>query len=161
MMVRPPAILLESWSNHRALKLRHWVSFAQHGTASLGRFADHNDVVIPDHSVSGEHAKVTHSNDEFWLHDLESSNGTFIRLCSPLRLQFGESLHLKMGKSLLQLQAKRSRWLRLRDFNLRMRLVSRPPTCRTDKTTSLKPRLMPMPPARSACHECQRSLITT
>jgi len=114
MMVRPPAILLESWSNHRTLKLRHWVSFAQHGTASLGRFADHNDVVIPDHSVSGEHALIIHSDDEFWLHDRESSNGTFIRLCSPLKLQFGESLHLKMGKSLLQLQAKRSRWLRLR-----------------------------------------------
>lgn len=122
MMVRPPAILLESWSNHRTLKLRHWVSFAQHGTASLGRFADHNDVVIPDHSVSGEHALVIHSNDEFWLHDRESSNGTFIRLCTPLKLQFGESLHLKMGKSLLQLQAKRSRWLRLR-----MRLVRTPP----------------------------------
>lgn len=118
MMVRPPAILLESWSNHRTLKLRHWVSFAQHGTASLGRFTEHNDVVIPDHSVSGEHALIIHSSDEFWLHDRESSNGTFIRLCSPLKLQFGETLHLKMGKSLLQLQAKRSRWLRLR-----MRLV--------------------------------------
>lgn len=114
MMVRPPAILLESWSNHRTLKLRHWVSFAQHGTASLGRFVDHNDVVIPDHSVSGEHALIVHANDEFWLHDRESSNGSFIRLCAPLRLQFGESLHLKMGKSLLCLQAKRSRWLRLR-----------------------------------------------
>ena len=112
--MRPPAILLESWSNHRTLKLRHWVSFAQHGTASLGRFTDHNDVVIPDHSVSGEHALIVHANDEFWLHDRESSNGSFIRLCAPLRLQFGESLHLKMGKSLLQLQAKRSRWLRLR-----------------------------------------------
>ena len=114
MMVRPPAILLESWSNHRTLKLRHWVSFAQHGSASLGRFVDHNDVVIPDHSVSGEHALIVHSNDEFWLHDRESSNGSFIRLCAPLRLTFGESLHLKMGKSLLCLQAKRSRWLRLR-----------------------------------------------
>uniref|UniRef100_A0A7S2NH20 RING-CH-type domain-containing protein n=1 Tax=Haptolina brevifila TaxID=156173 RepID=A0A7S2NH20_9EUKA len=114
MMVRPPAILLESWSNHRTLKLRHWVSFAQHGTASLGRFTDHNDVVIPDHSVSGEHALIVHAKDEFWLHDRESSNGSFIRLCTPLKLQFGESLHLKMGKSLLQLQAKRSRWLRLR-----------------------------------------------
>jgi len=114
MMVRPPAILLESWSNHRTLKLRHWVSFAQHGTASLGRFADHNDVVIPDHSVSGEHALIVHANDKFWLHDRESSNGSFIRLCAPLRLSFGESLHLKMGKSLLCLQAKRSRWLRLR-----------------------------------------------
>jgi len=113
-MVRPPAILLESWSNHRTLKLRHWVSFAQHGTASLGRFVDHNDVVIPDHSVSGEHALILHANDEFWLHDRESSNGSFIRLCAPLRLTFGEALHLKMGKSLLCLQAKRSRWLRLR-----------------------------------------------
>ena len=113
-MVRPPAILLESWSNHRTLKLRHWVSFAQHGTASLGRFVDHNDVVIPDHSVSGEHALILHANDEFWLHDRESSNGSFIRLRAPLRLTFGESLHLKMGKSLLCLQAKRSRWSRLR-----------------------------------------------
>ena len=119
MMIRPPAVLLESWSNHRSLKLRHWVSFAQHGTASLGRFADQNDVVIPDHSVSGEHALLIHNNGEFWLHDRESSNGSFIRLCAPLRLAFGESLHLKMGKSLLCLQAKRSRWSRIR-----MRLVS-------------------------------------
>jgi len=114
MMIRPPAVLLESWSNHRSLKLRHWVSFAQHGTASLGRFTEQNDVVIPDHSVSGEHALIVHNNGEFWLHDRESSNGSFIRLCAPLRLGFGESLHLKMGKSLLCLQAKRSRWSRLR-----------------------------------------------
>ena len=69
MMIRPPAILLESWSSHRSLKLRHWVSFAQHGTASLGRFTEQNDVVIPDHSVSGEHALIVHNNEEFWLHD--------------------------------------------------------------------------------------------
>ena len=121
MMIRPPAVLLESWSNHRSLKLRHWVSFAQHGTASLGRFTEQNDVVIPDHSVSGEHALIVCENGEFWLHDRESSNGSFIRLCAPLRLGFGESLHLKMGKSLLCLQAKRSRWWRIR-----MRLVSFP-----------------------------------
>mmetsp|Transcript_14864 Transcript_14864/g.39746 ORF Transcript_14864/g.39746 Transcript_14864/m.39746 type:complete len:192 (+) Transcript_14864:710-1285(+) len=114
MMIRPPAVLLESWSNHRSLKLRHWVSFAQHGAASLGRFADQNDVVIPDHSVSGEHALLIHNNGQFWLHDRESSNGSFIRLCAPLRLAYGESLHLKMGKSLLCLQAKRSRWSRIR-----------------------------------------------
>merc|ERR1719240_1557046 len=113
-MVRPPAMLLESWSNHRSLRKRHWVSFARHSTASLGRFVEHNDVVIPDHSVSGEHAFIIHQNDQFWLHDRESSNGSFIRLCSPLRLTFGESLQLKMGKSLLCLHAKRSRWLRLR-----------------------------------------------
>jgi len=114
MMIRPPALLLESWSNHRALKLRHWVSFANHSTASLGRFTEHNDVVIPDHSVSGEHACIIHSGDQFWLHDRESSNGTFIRLSAPLKLAFGEVLQMKMGKSLLSLQAKRSRWSRLR-----------------------------------------------
>ena len=114
MMIRPPALLLESWSNHRALRLRHWVSFANHSTASLGRFTEHNDVVIPDHSVSGEHALIIHSGDEFWLHDRESSNGTFIRLSAPLKLGFGEVLQMKMGKSLLSLQAKRSRWSRLR-----------------------------------------------
>eukprot|EP00316_Scyphosphaera_apsteinii_P012388 CAMPEP_0119303652 /NCGR_PEP_ID=MMETSP1333-20130426/5047_1 /TAXON_ID=418940 /ORGANISM="Scyphosphaera apsteinii, Strain RCC1455" /LENGTH=436 /DNA_ID=CAMNT_0007306385 /DNA_START=53 /DNA_END=1363 /DNA_ORIENTATION=- len=119
MMIRPPAILLESWSNHRSLKLRHWVSFARHGTASLGRFAEQNDVVIPDHSVSGEHAFIIQQQDQFWLHDRESSNGSFIRLCSPLKLTFGESLQMKMGKSLLCLQAKRSRWSRLR-----MRLIA-------------------------------------
>ena len=164
MMIRPPALLLESWSNHRSLKLRHWISFSQHSTASLGRFTEQNDVVIPDHSVSGEHAFIVrrrrqptahahspfptpaipshplpfrralapthcsrtqhlpmidpphtwrwgqhgaypavpstcviatsqvHQNDQFWLHDRESSNGSFIRLCTPLRLTFGESL---------------------------------------------------------------------
>jgi len=136
MMVRPPAILLESWSNHRTLKLRHWVSFAQHGTASLGRFVDHNDVVIPDHSVSGEHALILHANDEFWLHDRESSNGSFIRLCSPLRLTFGEALHLKMGKSLLCLQAKRSRWLRLR---MRLNLLRLGSTSEADAAREGRP----------------------
>ena len=63
-------------------------------------------VVIPDHSVSGEHALIIHTNGEFWLHDRESSNGSYIRLCAPLRLGFGESLQIKMGKSLLSLQVR-------------------------------------------------------
>ena len=146
MMVRPPAILLESWSNHRTLKLRHWVSFAQHGTASLGRFVDHNDVVIPDHSVSGEHALILHANDEFWLHDRESSNGSFIRLRAPLRLTFGESLHLKMGKSLLCLQAKRSRWLRLRMRLNLLRLGSTSDDAARDRPADWCPPLAQQPP---------------
>mmetsp|Transcript_8546 Transcript_8546/g.27333 ORF Transcript_8546/g.27333 Transcript_8546/m.27333 type:complete len:438 (-) Transcript_8546:51-1364(-) len=114
MMIHSPAIMLESWSNHRTLKLRHWISFNRHSTASLGRFSEHNDVSIPDHSVSGEHAFIIHQNGQFWLHDRESSNGTFIRLRAPLKLAFGESLQMKMGKSLLSLHAKRTRWSRLR-----------------------------------------------
>jgi hypothetical protein len=48
------------------------------------------------------------------LHDRDSSNGTFIRLRAPLKLAFGESLQMKMGKSLLSLHAKRTRWARIR-----------------------------------------------
>mmetsp|Transcript_28731 Transcript_28731/g.78470 ORF Transcript_28731/g.78470 Transcript_28731/m.78470 type:complete len:319 (-) Transcript_28731:515-1471(-) len=114
MMISSPAIMLESWSNHRTLKLRHWISFNRHSTAALGRFSEHNDVSIPDHSVSGEHAFIIHQNGQFWLHDRDSSNGTFIRLRAPLKLTFGEPLQMKMGKSLLSLQAKRTRWSRIR-----------------------------------------------
>lgn len=106
MMIHSPAIMLESWSNHRTLKLRHWISFTRHSTASLGRFAEQNDVSFPDHSVSGEHAFIIHQDGQFWLHDRESSNGTFVRLRAPLKLAFGESLQMKMGKSLLSLHVR-------------------------------------------------------
>ena len=95
------------------------MSFAAHGTAALGRFTDHNDVVIPDHSVSGEHGLIIHDGDQFWLHDRESSNGTFIRLSAPLKLAFGEVLQMKMGKSLLSLQAK----IRCKDKTAALELV--------------------------------------
>lgn len=114
LIIRPPAVLLESWSNHRTLKLRHWISFARHTAASVGRLSEQNDVFIPDHSVSGEHAFIVYNEGHFWLHDRESSNGSFIRLCEPLRLSYGEALMMKMGKSILSIQAKRSRWWRLR-----------------------------------------------
>lgn len=128
MMINSPAIMLESWSNHRTLKLRHWISFNRHSTAALGRFSEHNDVSIPDHSVSGEHAFIIHQNGQFWLHDRDSSNGTFIRLRAPLRLAFGESLQMKMGKSLLSLHAKRTRWSWLRSKLLSLGFSSDPRT---------------------------------
>ena len=85
---RPPAVLLESWSNHRTLKLRHWVSFAQHGTASLGRFVDHNDVVIPDHSVSGEHALIDTGTAR------ENSRDAFRRALENAGIEPGAVTHL-------------------------------------------------------------------
>ena len=69
MMVRPPAILLESWSNHRTLKLRHWVSFAQHGTASLGRFVDHNDVCAHPRSTLCWLRAAPGARESFWAVD--------------------------------------------------------------------------------------------
>ncbi|MGQ7844173.1 FHA domain-containing protein [Granulosicoccus sp. 3-233] len=46
-------------------------------TISIGRRSS-NDVCIPDLSVSGNHALITLEGGEFWLEDLNSTNGTYI-----------------------------------------------------------------------------------
>ncbi|ASJ72449.1 FHA domain-containing protein [Granulosicoccus antarcticus] len=46
-------------------------------TISIGRRSA-NDVCIPDLSVSGSHARITFEADEYWLEDLNSTNGTYV-----------------------------------------------------------------------------------
>ncbi|EOD33944.1 hypothetical protein EMIHUDRAFT_441401 [Emiliania huxleyi CCMP1516] len=117
MMIHSPAIMLESWSNHRTLKLRHWISFNRHSTASLGRFSEHNDVSIPDHSVSGARRPAPRAR----LHHpperpvLAARPRVLQRHLHPAaRSPQARLWRMKMGKSLLSLHAKRTRWSRLR-----------------------------------------------
>lgn len=44
---------------------------------NIGR-ADYNDIVIPDDSVSSQHAKLTRREGIWMLTDLESTNGTMV-----------------------------------------------------------------------------------
>ena len=46
-------------------------------TISIGRRSS-NDVCIPDLSVSGNHARITFEADDYWLEDLNSTNGTYV-----------------------------------------------------------------------------------
>lgn len=46
------------------------------GTTTIGRHSD-NDVVINDPSVSNKHARLNYE-ENFFLTDLRSSNGTFV-----------------------------------------------------------------------------------
>jgi DNA-directed RNA polymerase subunit RPC12/RpoP len=46
------------------------------GTALIGR--EQGDVSLPDPKVSSRHAEVHVSGGEVWLHDLGSTNGTFV-----------------------------------------------------------------------------------
>ena len=46
-------------------------------TISIGRRSS-NDVCIPDLSVSGNHARITVEADDYWLEDLNSTNGTYV-----------------------------------------------------------------------------------
>ncbi len=44
-------------------------------TVSIGR-GDDNDIVVADSFVSHEHALITRYKNDFWLTDLNSTNGT-------------------------------------------------------------------------------------
>jgi pSer/pThr/pTyr-binding forkhead associated (FHA) protein len=57
---------------------------------ALGR-SENNDVVIKEDSISREHAVIRYEDSEFIIHDLNSSNGTFIN-----RRQIGSKV-LKPG----------------------------------------------------------------
>lgn len=46
-------------------------------TMTIGRNPN-NDILIPDQTVSGSHAKITIENGSFFLSDLGSTNGTFV-----------------------------------------------------------------------------------
>lgn len=59
------------------------------GLCNIGRVAA-NDVVLPEEKVSRRHAQIQlHSENQFWLVDLGSSNGTYLngrRISQPSRL---------------------------------------------------------------------------
>jgi len=46
-------------------------------TTTIGRLP-FNDVVIDDSSVSRQHAAVRGDSEGYWVHDQDSSNGTFV-----------------------------------------------------------------------------------
>jgi class 3 adenylate cyclase len=66
-----------------------------HGSCSLGRSAS-NQVALPDDRVSRRHAAIqVQGEDEFWLVDFGSRNGTTLngrRLSQPTRLRHGDCL---------------------------------------------------------------------
>jgi hypothetical protein len=52
-------------------------TLSQQTSTSLGR-AKMNDVVLDDLSVSSEHCRIRPENDGFAIHDLKSTNGTYV-----------------------------------------------------------------------------------
>ncbi len=71
----------------------------QRSGVSLGRHPDLVDEVIPDEQVSRRHLRITVRDDQFYIEDLNSSNGTFLnrhRLppFRPERLDYGATIAL-------------------------------------------------------------------
>ena len=73
------------------------------GEITIGRSAD-NDLVIDDQTISGKHCKVTFENGQYFLTDLESTNGTSVNgeKISKIALSAGQTVEL--GKVKINVQ---------------------------------------------------------
>lgn len=74
---------------------------------SIGRSSSCN-MVLDYRTVSTVHAKVTYENGGFYLEDKKSSNGTMMYLQSPFPLSFTHPCRVRMGRTTITLQPKRS-----------------------------------------------------
>lgn len=70
---------------------------------SFGRHTD-NDVILADCRVSREHARITRHGEAFFLEDLSSSNGTFLRqqrLSPGTPSEFVDGDEIRIGRTRL------------------------------------------------------------
>jgi len=58
-----------------------------------------SDMVLDYRTVSTQHARVICQDDEFFLQDLGSSNGTMVYLKKPVAIPWGRSVRFRMGRS--------------------------------------------------------------
>ncbi len=69
----------------------------------LGRGTD-NDIVLPDFSVSRQHAALRFENAAWWVHDLQSTNGVQLNGEGVEKCRFGVGDSLKMGIFVLEVE---------------------------------------------------------
>ena len=74
------------------------------------------DVSITDEALSAHHARLTHHHGQWWLEDLNSTNGTFLnheKLTTAAVVITGD--HFKCGNTVFGIQVEDSDGLSLRD----------------------------------------------
>jgi pSer/pThr/pTyr-binding forkhead associated (FHA) protein len=77
--------------------------FAQHEIV-LGRDT-HCDLSVMDEAMSAHHARITHHHGQWWLEDLNSTNGTFLnqeKLTTPAVMITGDEF--KCGNTLFSIR---------------------------------------------------------
>ena len=69
----------------------------------IGRATD-NTLILNEGTISGYHARLSYQNEQWWLEDLGSRNGTFVNelpVSEPLVVTYGDMLGF--GKTRLRL----------------------------------------------------------
>jgi hypothetical protein len=75
---------------------------------SLGR-ARANDVVLPDVSVSSQHCRIRPEEGRYVLHDLQSTNGTFVNDKRVARHELTDGDVVQIGETYLEFRTERRR----------------------------------------------------
>jgi hypothetical protein len=75
---------------------------------SLGR-AKANDIVLSDVAVSSQHCRIRPEEGRFVLHDLRSTNGTFVNERRVSRYALNEGDTIKIGETFLQFKMDQKR----------------------------------------------------
>jgi hypothetical protein len=83
-------------------------SLNRQSPTSLGR-AKANDIVLEDVSISSEHCRIRVEEDSFVVHDLKSTNGTFVNERRVLRQNLNEGDVIKVGETYLQFRLNQKR----------------------------------------------------
>ncbi|TMW61986.1 hypothetical protein Poli38472_009479 [Pythium oligandrum] len=68
-----------------------------------------NNMTLRYRTVSQLHAKLKFEDNNFYLYDAQSSNGTMLFLSRPLELEWNKTMHVKIGRTILTLKSKK-RW---------------------------------------------------
>ncbi|MFZ3063608.1 MAG: FHA domain-containing protein, partial [Actinomycetota bacterium] len=61
-----------------------------------------NDIIIPDPSVSRHHAEIRRENDNFFVLDLDSTNGTWLNGKRISKAPVRDGARIGLGKVLLE-----------------------------------------------------------
>jgi hypothetical protein len=72
------------------------------GEIRLGRLAENDIPLETDGYVSGKHTRVSRQGDEFFVEDLGSTNGTFLKVRKMTRIMPGDEI--KVGQSIFRLE---------------------------------------------------------
>lgn len=89
-------------------------------TTLLGR-ALNNDIRIDDKSISRSHAMITRKDDQFFIKDLKSQNGTFVdgrRLGADELFQLEHGAMVAVGKALFSIEDEKAEEPMVREYTI-------------------------------------------
>ncbi len=79
-----------------------------------------NDVVIDDPTISGYHARLLFEDGQYFVHDLNSLNGTFVGSARVRRTSIKDGDEIRIGRQCLVFKASMARPAEVTEITVRI-----------------------------------------